>query len=214
MQNPSDPDATYDGHKGPGYQAQIAETCSESNDVQLITGVDVEPAHQCDQDAMEPMLDQLEAHDHKPDTLYADGGYGRDENVVEAGARGVDLQSPVSGPSPAHQGDLTVDDFVVDEASETVVQCPNGCLPESSEHDAETGQTTTGMRSSDCAGCAFGSQCPVKKSRGHFVLRHTPAQRRLAARRAEQATEAFGENYANRVSTSLSWAQHVESRCE
>jgi hypothetical protein len=27
MQNPSDPDAGYDGHKGPGYQARIAETC-------------------------------------------------------------------------------------------------------------------------------------------------------------------------------------------
>ena len=42
MQNPSDPDVTYDGHKGPG-QTQIAETCGDSNDVQLITGVDVEP---------------------------------------------------------------------------------------------------------------------------------------------------------------------------
>ena len=62
MQNPSDPDATYDGHKGPGYQAQITETCGESNDVQLIAGVDVEPAHKSDQDAVEPMLDQLEEH--------------------------------------------------------------------------------------------------------------------------------------------------------
>ena len=111
----------------------------------------------------------------------------------------MDLQSPVSGPSPAHEGDLTVDDFVIDEPSETVVQCPNGCLPESSEHDADTGQTITVMRSSDCAGCEFGSQCPVKKSRGQFVLRHTSAQRRLAARRAEQATEAFRENYAIRA---------------
>ena len=37
VQNPSDPDATYDGHKGPGYQVQIAETCVPSNEVQLIT---------------------------------------------------------------------------------------------------------------------------------------------------------------------------------
>ena len=42
MQNPSDGDATYDGHKGPGYQVQIAETCSPDNQVQLITGVEVE----------------------------------------------------------------------------------------------------------------------------------------------------------------------------
>ena len=37
VQNPSDLDATYDGHKGPGYQVQIAETCVPSNEVQLIT---------------------------------------------------------------------------------------------------------------------------------------------------------------------------------
>ncbi len=36
MQNPSDPVATYDGHKGPGYQTQIAETCHLENEVQLI----------------------------------------------------------------------------------------------------------------------------------------------------------------------------------
>ena len=37
MQNPSDPDASYDGQKGPGYQVQVSETCHEDNDVQLIT---------------------------------------------------------------------------------------------------------------------------------------------------------------------------------
>ena len=37
MQNPSDPEATYDGHKGPGYQVQITETCGAENEVQLIT---------------------------------------------------------------------------------------------------------------------------------------------------------------------------------
>src|SRR5215208_6818578 len=37
VQNPSDLDATYSGHKGPGYQVQLAETCVPSNEVQLIT---------------------------------------------------------------------------------------------------------------------------------------------------------------------------------
>lgn len=70
MQNPSDPDASYNGHKGPGYQAQISETCSEANEVQLIAGVEVEPAHCSDQDAVEPMLDQLEAYDRQPELLF------------------------------------------------------------------------------------------------------------------------------------------------
>jgi hypothetical protein len=37
MQNPSEPDATYDGHKGPGYPVQLSETCHPENQVPLIT---------------------------------------------------------------------------------------------------------------------------------------------------------------------------------
>ena len=37
MQNSSEPDATYDGHKGPGYQVQLSETCNPENDAQLIS---------------------------------------------------------------------------------------------------------------------------------------------------------------------------------
>ena len=198
MQNPSDPDATYDGHKGPGHQAQIAETCGRDNDVQLITGVETEPAHRSDQEAVDPMLDQLEAHDRTPEALYADGGYGRDENVVNAAKRGVDLQSPTSGMLPQDTDALTVDDFVIDEETETVARCPKGCEPTSSRHDADRGETTTEMASSDCGSCEFRSRCPVREVRGAFLFRHTPAQRRLAARRAEQATDAFRKQYAIR----------------
>ena len=199
MQNPSDPEATYDGHKGPGYQVQISETCSESNEQQLITAVDVDPAHCSDQNALEPMLDQLDAHGRTPEIIYADTHYGSDANTVAADDRGVDLQSPVSGSASQKEGDLTLDDFVIDEKSETVTRCPNGCEPESSEHDTESGKTTTLMCSSDCDRCEFASQCPVEKSGDRYVLQHTPAQRRLATRRAEQATDEFKENYAIRA---------------
>jgi hypothetical protein len=198
MVNPSDPDATYDGRKGQGYQAQIAETCSPSNDAQLITAVQVEPAHCCDQDAVEPMLNQLETHGRKPEKLVADTGYGSDRNVVDSQARGVDLQSPVGGKPPA-EGQLTLADFVIDPSTEAVSRCPHGCRPLSSVHDKQTGRTTTWMGSSDCSTCPLRGRCPVKPSRGRFVLRHTPAERRLASRRAEQASEAFGKSYAIRA---------------
>ena len=199
MQNPSDPDASYDGHKGPGYQAQIAETCGGGNDQQLITAVEVEPAHCSDAEALEPMLDQLDEHDRRPESLSADTHYGGDANVVSAERRGVDIQSPVGGPPPRNDEDLTVDDFVIDERTEVAERCPAGCEPESSEHDERRGATTTVMRASDCDACGFRSQCPVRRSGERYVLRHTPAQRRLAARRAEQKTEAFRENYAIRA---------------
>ena len=199
MQNPSDPDATYDGHKGQGYQAQIAESCSPDNDVQLITAVEVETAAADDQDALVPMVDQLEQHDRQPETLYADQKYGRDANVTAAEARGVDLQSPVGGAVPLNPDDLTVDDFVIDETTERVERCPAGHEPCSSTHDAATGKTTTVMAKSTCGGCAFRSQCPVIKRRRGYVLIHTALQRRSAARRAEQATAPFRDGYRIRA---------------
>lgn len=47
LQNPSDPDAGYSGHKGKGYQVQVAETYSVNQDkdnLSLITYVEVESA--------------------------------------------------------------------------------------------------------------------------------------------------------------------------
>jgi len=198
MQNPSDSEASYDGHKGPGYQAQISETCSEANEVQLITGVEVEPAHCSDQDAVEPMLDQLETYDRQPELLFGDSHYGSDENVEAAARRGVDLQSPVSGVKPGNAADLTIDDFAIDEERQVVQCCPAGHKPLSSQYDSEQDRTVTEMNPSFCATCDFCDQCPVKKVRDRYVVTHSPAQHRLAARRAEQSTAAFAENYSIR----------------
>jgi hypothetical protein len=198
MQNPSDPDATYDGHKGPGHQAQIAETCSPENEVQLITGVETEPAHASDQNACGPMIEQLETQERKPEIMYADAGYGSDANVRHAEDCGVDLQSPVSGAAKQNPGDLTIDDFVVDETTQTIERCPNGHEPLSSVHDGDQGKTRTVMDASHCSACAHQDECPVRKTRGGYIVEHTPAEHRTASRRAEQTTDAFREHYAIR----------------
>jgi hypothetical protein len=100
IQNPSDPDATYSGHKGAGYQAQIAETCSKSNEVQLITYGLPESACEPDCGAVEPAAEYLEKEDLLPGKLFADTLYGSDENVIECESRGVKLISPASGNPP------------------------------------------------------------------------------------------------------------------
>ena len=199
MQNPSEPDATYDGHKGPGHQVQLSETCGENNDVQLITGVITEPAHCPDSGAVPPMLEQLEENALKPGTLFADTSYGSDANVVLAAEKGVDLQSPVSGSGKETLDALTLNDFSLDETTETILSCPNGCVPDSSTHDAEKGATTTVMKPEDCAACDRRSTCPMREIRGEYVLKHTPAQRRLSARRAAQSTDEFRKTYSIRA---------------
>ena len=44
LQSPHDPEATYSGHKGKGYEVQVAETCHAENATQLITHVEVTPS--------------------------------------------------------------------------------------------------------------------------------------------------------------------------
>ena len=100
MQNPSDPDATYDGHKGPGYQVQLSETCSEKNEVQLITCAIPEKAHEQDSDALPKVVENLEKKTLLPEELIADTHYGSDDNVQHCARKGVELVSPVAGPQP------------------------------------------------------------------------------------------------------------------
>lgn len=202
VQNPSDPDATYDGHKGPGYQAQLAESCSEENEQQLVLSAQVETAVKSDQNAVEPILDDLKAKGMLPKTLTADSHYGSDENCAKANERSVDLQSPVSANHSTNEDDphrLNIDDFVIEPELETVTRCPVGHEPLSSSYDEKKGITITIMPKEACAGCRFGAECPIKRSRGEFQLRHSPKDRRLAERRREQATVAFKEHYAVRA---------------
>lgn len=199
-QNPSDPGASRDGHKGPGYQAQIAETCGEENEVQLVTAVLPQTAAEDDRDATPEVLDQLEANGLLPDTLYADTHYGSDASHQQCAERGVDLQSPVAGKQTeqaVHR--LTIDDFVIDEEAETVERCPAGHEPLCSERDPDSGKTRTEMPVEACSTCESFEECPVRRARGRYLLDHTARERRLGARRREQATDAFKKNYQIRA---------------
>jgi hypothetical protein len=199
MQNPSDLEATYSGHKGPGYQVQLAETCVPANEVQLITAALPQSACKSDAAAVVPMLDQLKEGERLPKELLADTVYDGDENVQAAAALGVDLIGPVPGRAPAADpGALTVDDFAWNEHTGTIDACPAGHRPMSCTHDAAT-TTRVEMPASACAECPFRKQCPIENTRdGKFILEFTDKERRLAGRRVEEATEVFKERYAPR----------------
>lgn len=202
MQNPSDPDASFDGHKGPGYQAQIAETCNPENEVQLITSVIPQTAAEPDANAVEEVLQDLTANGLMPDELLVDTHYTSDDNVQLAEQQGVELVGPVPPGSSKTKDDeyehLNIDDFNVDQATEEVVCCPAGHEPQSSEHSSQTGKTKTVMPESACSRCDFRKQCPVKKIRDGYQLEHTARDRRIAGRRREAATEVFRERYKTR----------------
>jgi hypothetical protein len=217
VQNPSDPDAGRD-QKGPGYQVQIAETCNPDNDVQIVTGVQVESAAESDSNATVPMVDDLTDRGMKPDSLQADAAYGGDDNVQACDGRGVELVSPTGNGGVSRIQDLnmpgsdgaalatmydtlTIDDFAMDE-SETIIECcPNGVVPLSSQYDASTETVRAMFASSTCLACPYQSECPVRRKRGSGearVVEFTKKERRLASRRREELTDEFRNRYRRR----------------
>ena len=100
MQNPSDPDAGYSGHKGAGYQVQLSETSARDNPVQLIIACVPQSAGDQDARALEPVLEQLRGNQMLPTELAADTAYGSDENYQQASSEGIELISPVPGLPP------------------------------------------------------------------------------------------------------------------
>ena len=210
LQNPSDLDATYDGHKGQGYQVQLAETCGES-EVQLIVAAVPQTASEHDAHAVKPILESLKSQGLLPESLLADTAYGSDENAQLAAKDGVELVSPVGGPkgeatpdstaeTPAEtsaMGPLSIDDFAMDERTGQVDRCPAGRIPLTVACDAN-GKTTVEMTPEDCGPCSFFAACPMAKRGRTYALEYTAKQRRLEERRREQSTAAFDQRYSKR----------------
>jgi hypothetical protein len=104
LQNPSDPDATYSGHKGQGYQVQVMETFTEHEsedkdpaELNLITYVDVEKASESDAQALIPAIEATLEKELAPVELQADALYGSDENCQQARQYDVKVLSPTMG---------------------------------------------------------------------------------------------------------------------
>jgi len=95
LQNPSDPDATYDGHKGQGYQVQLTETSAEENEVQLITAALPQTACERDENSVVPMLAQLEHFRAVVTAAMARGlGLGGSAQIRQASSHEFALSTP------------------------------------------------------------------------------------------------------------------------
>jgi len=205
----SDDDATY-GHKGKGYQVQVAETCHEENEIEVVTHVSVEGAHESDQHATIPGLDDLEHKGCKPETLLADTNYGRGQNIVDAADRGVDLVSPSCGPKPkTEEGDFTLDDFLFSADGQQIDHCPMNQAP------AEQGVSGRNRRyarmdAKQCERCQWTGRCPARRigsanavtlqsqrsgRAGTVTLRWSPSAGATMARRQRERTKEFKDGY-------------------
>ncbi len=202
LQNPSDPDAAYDGHKGQGYQVQLAETYQELNQddervPDLITYVAVEGAHLHDGQALAPAVRSLKERDMLPDIMMADTSYGSDDNVQYAARLGVELIAPAPGGGAAER--LGLEDFEIEETAGEILSCPAGEKPiavrRSLSDKLRTYICVAVFDVNDCLACEHAPICPKCFKEDTAEVRYDEKQLRLALRRRHEKTEEFREKY-------------------
>ena len=210
LQNPSDPDATYDGHKGQGYQVQVMETYCTHEDEQerdktlnLITHVEVQPACESDAHALIPALESAIERGLAPAQVLADSLYGSDENSEKAEEMGVEVVSPTMG---AEKDDtLSLSEFSLSEKGK-IMACPQGHTPVKVKHKKH--RYTVAFDSSHCMHCPFREACPVKPGKKHHYLRYEDKTMRIATRRAKEHRPEFKDKYRWRAGIEATMSEY------
>jgi DDE family transposase len=204
LQNPSDPDAGYDGHKGQGYQTQVMETYSDEQDpeqkarnLDLITYVEVEPASEHDANALVPAIESAQERGLGPEEVLADSHYGGDDNIAAAAELGVEVVAPAM-PGAKKENKLGLEDFEFSEDGETL-SCPAGHAPVKKKTNRKKGRHSAGFDSEKCSACSHAEDCPTKPGKNHRYLRYNNKEARLARRRAFERTPEFKGRYRMRA---------------
>lgn len=206
LQNPSDADATYDGHKGQGYQVQVMETYTENKaetTLNLITHVEVEGAHKSDAHALIPAIESAQDRDLGPQEVLADSLYGSDANQMKAREMGVDLVSPCMGSSL--NGSLSLGDFECNNHGR-ITKCPAGHAPVF--HKTKKDRHSVGFALDVCATCPHRSYCPVQKGKKNYYLRYTTKAIRIDRRRKAEHSDEFINKYRYRAGVEATMSEY------
>lgn len=207
LQNPSDPDAGYSGHKGKGYQIQVCESSHDENPFEVVTHAKLESANESDSGFVEELISDIDQTHVKPEELLADTSYGSQDNVDFAKDHGVDLISPASGLS--RSDGITLDDFEFSEDGRKLLTCAHGQEPESQRFRKNKGYGTAQFDiASQCQGCPFEDQCPGKDMKnGKRRFKWQEKAGKLSSRRRLQKQAEFKEKYKKRSGIEATFSQ-------
>lgn len=208
VRNPADPDSSYNKHRGQGYLAQVLETYREddspedddpeaaaANTPDLITHVSVGKMNVHDSQYLKPALSDVMARDLKPQQVLADTHYGSNDNVRHAAREDVQLVSPAMTPKGHVRGDLTLEQFELDDAGR-VLRCPAGHTPQSTSLGRRKYQVR--FDPAVCATCPLRDRCPTRTAvpRGEGRrMQYTPDRVCQRQRRINDQSSAFKSRY-------------------
>jgi hypothetical protein len=205
LQTPHDPDVTYSGHKGQGYEVLIMETCNPTNEVQLITHVSLKRSCESDSERVIPAITALEERGLTPESVLADTAFGSTENVVASAQHGVELISPQPGNAPKEAPH--VPEFMVNEHDfqvQLTPSAPPSCCPlgvvamqtRLLTTDADGPIALLQMPTASCQTCDRRGWCPAMTMENGDTLVMLPLNELLPCwRRADESEDSFRERY-------------------
>lgn len=201
VQNPSDPDSSYNTHKGRGYMVQVMESYLEDDgdgqekSLDLITHVAVHAMTLCDTHQLSPALSDVEARGLKPKALLGDSHYGSRENLKHAAALDVELVSPAATAKGAKKGDLTLDNFKFNSEG-YVTECPLGEKPISCSRGKN--RFLVRFANETCRKCPYANNCAVTAAivRGEGArIQYDPGRVEYSLRRQFNQSDEFKSKY-------------------
>jgi transposase len=202
LQTPHDPDVRYSNKRGQGwegYKLQVTETVTDDQAVNFVTDIQVTPANQSDQKALEPIQERLNEREIVPEKQYVDQGYMSGEHIRTSREQGIDLRGYVQPGGNKPEG-FRLTDFAIDIVRQQAT-CPAGHT--SVRWTEGTPGTTKGVAyraffGKQCHDCPFFSkeQCTASpRGRKLDISRHHDERQ---VRRREMQTEAFQQEMNTR----------------
>ncbi len=203
VNNPADPDSSYNARRGQGYMVQVMETYrdgQEEGDVpiakppDLITHIAVHDMTVYDGHRLVPALEDVEARGIKPESVVADTHYGSRENLKKATSRKVKLISPTITAKGSKKGMLTLEQFDLD-AEGSILQCPAGHAP--LEFRSAPQRFEVRFDEATCQTCNLRAKCPAQTTRHNGKNRYQYSRERVQQRlrRLHEKTDDFKKDY-------------------
>jgi len=204
LQSPFDLDARYSykrEREWMGYKIHLTETC-DADKPHLITNVHTVNATQPDDQAVDPIHDDLQARDLLPNDHLVDRGYTSAPLLFDSQRDyGVTLFGPVWEKHTWQQATgYEIDAFTIDWENRTVT-CPQGKVSQPwtmRSHRRDHELTRVKFLSTDCAPCPVRPQC-TKHNRRTLSFHEQPVFEAVQQRKREQHTALFRQSYGKRA---------------
>jgi len=210
LRSPDDPEATY-RRKGSqayeGFVANVTETCTPDNPLQLITKVQVAPNVTEDTTLLAEALPELKARTGV-NVLYTDAGFcGADADAVLHEQHVEQVPTDLRGRAPNPER-LNLADFAIQSDAQGQPQqitCPQGHTVPVETGD-KAGHFAALFAANTCLGCPQADRCPTRKRQrdGRRSLGFDQRQLDIAQRRRRSAAyRKAGQNLRSAIEATI-----------